>query len=167
MYLLALTAALCLTYIALYFLFPYFFEGSVRKLRRRSIRSVILIVFFSLGVYAASGAVADAELNNRFVHVFGGGFLSFMICFLAVRDGAVKIGRFRFFLFSFLIVIALGTANEIAEFYLQNFFHVGFAGNVNDTWLDLMSNVTGALIAAACFMPFVPTSVIDKKGISR
>ncbi len=53
------------------------------------------------------------ELSNRVLHVFGGGFLAFLICFLAALDSRVRIRRFQFFLFSFLIVIALGVANEI------------------------------------------------------
>ncbi len=153
MYLLALTAAFYLAYFALYFLFPYFFEGKTRKLTKKSVGSVIGIVLFSFAVFVASAAIDNAELSNRVLHVFGGGFLSFLICFLAVRDSGLKLPRFRFFLFSFLIVIALGSFNEIAEYFLQNYLRFGFARNVNDTWLDLMSNVTGALIASAVLVP--------------
>jgi hypothetical protein len=50
---------------------------------------------------------------------------------------------------------------------MQTFFNVGFAGNVNDTWLDLLSNVVGALLSAACFVPFIDTPAIDKKRKRR
>jgi hypothetical protein len=105
-------------------------------------------------VYFVSFRVTDWELGNRLLHIFGGGFLSFLICFFAVKDSELSISSFQFFSFSFLLVITLGVGNEILEFFLQNYAHFSFAQNVNDTWLDLISNAFGAIIAMACLTPF-------------
>ena len=158
MYLLALTIGYGLAYVGLCALFPHFFENAFLKPGAISKKSLAYIVAFACVVFVVSAGISDMELSNRVLHVFGGGFLAFFICFLAARDSRVRIRRFQFFLFSFLIVIALGVANEILEFFLQNYFHFGFTRNVNDTWLDLISNVAGALIASLCLLLFVPKS---------
>lgn len=158
-YLLLITIGLCLVYVLFYFLFPLFFKNTAVSLNRRSLHSIIYIIICSFLVYAASIRIADQELSNRILHVFGGGFLSFLICFFAVKDSKLSIGRFQFFLFSFLVVISLGVVNEILEFFLQNYMHFTFAPNINDTWLDLMSNAVGALLAAACLTPFIKRMV--------
>lgn len=155
MYLVLLTVGLCLAYPALHALYSLFFEGKLAPMRSGAAVSVLAVACFSLAVFFVSAAVPDAETSNRILHVFGGGFLAFAICFLVVRDAGLRIGRFRFLVFSFLVVMALGVANEILEYFLQTYFRFGFARDVDDTWLDLVSNVVGAAIAAAIFTPLV------------
>ncbi len=157
MYLLFLMVGFGLTYALLHFLFSFFFEDAgVRRVQDRiSFFSMAGIMCLNLLVFLISHAVPDRELGNRVLHVFGGGFLAFLVCFLVVRDSGLRIGRFRFFVFSFLLTVALGVANELVEFLLQRYFWVVFAQTLTDTWLDLLSNVFGALIAAACLVPFV------------
>jgi hypothetical protein len=117
--------------------------------------SVGVIVALSFFGYFVAFAIQDQELSNRFLHAFGGGFLGFLTCFLAAKDSSVVINKFQFFIFSVLIVIALGVANEILEFLLQNYVGIVFATSVNDTWLDLISNTIGIFIASAIFIPLV------------
>jgi hypothetical protein len=95
------------------------------------------------------------EFSNRVLHAYGGGFMAFLVCFLVVRDSKLSLTKFQFFIFSFLIVAALGVANEILEFFLQNYAGMIFSSHINDTWYDLMSNTIGSLIATVCFVPCI------------
>ena len=158
MYLLIITIGLCLAYVFFYFLFPLFFRNTTVALSAKSLYSILYIVIFIFLAYEISLRVADYELSNRFLHIFGGGFVSFLICFLAVKDSKLSLGRFQFFIFGVLLAIALGVANEILEFFLQRYFNMDFAKTATDTWLDLISNTVGALIAAACLTPFIKKS---------
>ena len=158
MYLLLLTLGMGGVYVGLFSLFPYFFKNTHPALNRRSLYSILYIFLFSLLVYTVSFSLTDQNLGNRIMHTFGGGFLAFFTCFLAVRDSQLRIGKFQFFLFSFLIVISLGVANEIMEFILQNHFNFIFSQTINDTWWDLTSNLIGALIASAILIPFIKKS---------
>ncbi len=162
MYLALVSFALCLVYIGLFFLFPAFFGQKMVRFPLRSFYSIALIVFFSGVVFAISLAIPNAETSNRIMHIFGGGFISYLICFLAVLDSKTRVGKFQFFVFSFLLVIALGVGNEILEYFLQNYTMFSFAKTANDTWLDLISNCAGALIAAVLFTPFVSVPVEEK-----
>jgi glycopeptide antibiotics resistance protein len=89
--------------------------------------------------------------------MFGGGFLSLLICFLATRNSKTSLSKFQFFIISSLIVSTMGVANEIIEFLLQNYTNLDFtfAQTINDTWLDLISNTIGALLGAILLTPFV------------
>jgi len=116
LYLTFITLALCVGYFILLKLFPYFFAQKVLPQRRSPWFPLAYIVLFSALVYAANFLIPDPELANRILHIFGGGFLAFSVCFFAVRDSGVYISKFQFFLFSVLIVLALGTANELLEF---------------------------------------------------
>ena len=155
LYLLSITLGLCVTYFILYLLFPFFFKNSFIPLTKKSVFSITCIILFSFAVYFVSFQISSIDISNRFLHIFGGGFLSFFVCFSVVNDSGLRLNKFQFLVFSFLIVIALGVANEIVEFFLQNYFHFVFARTVNDTWLDLLSNLIGALIASVFFVPFV------------
>ena len=155
MYLLLIAFCYSIAYLLLWFLFPAFFEGSIDRPHRRSLRSIGSIVLLSLLVSVISMQIKDLELSNRFLHAFGGGFLSFFVCFLVVKDTRITISRFQFFVFSFLVVIALGVGNEILEYILQNYTPLSFAKTANDTWLDLISNCVGALIAAVPLVYFI------------
>ncbi len=145
----------CFVYGFLYLLFPLFFNNSLASLTKRSLFSIICIILIWVAVWHISGQILDLGWSNRFLHVFGGGFLSLLVCFLVVFDSKLAIGKFRFFVFSFLIVLSLGVANEILEYFLEEFTSLSFATTANDTWMDLISNTIGALIAAACLVPFV------------
>ena len=158
MYLFLVLLGWIVTYFSLYFLFPYFFNGAAPALSRRSWYSIIGTVAFSAFIFAASSNIRDPELSNRILHIFGGGFLSFLVCFLAVKDSGLNIGRFQFFVFSFLVVLSLGAVNEMLEYVLQNYFNFSFAKTANDTWLDLISNSAGALIAGVFLTPFIKHS---------
>jgi VanZ family protein len=158
LYLLTITLGLDISYLVLYFLFPFFFHKTIPKLNYRALPySIFYITFFSLLVYLVCYNIPNVELSNRILHSFGGGFLSFFVCFFAAKDSSLKIGAFQFFFLSFLIVTALGVANEMAEFFLQTHTHIIFAPSITDTWLDLMSNTIGAIIALACLIPFRKT----------
>jgi uncharacterized membrane protein YgaE (UPF0421/DUF939 family) len=153
-YLVFITLALCATYFILLALFPIFFAQKVTLPRRKPWISLALIIAISVLSYVASFLIPNLEIANRILHIFGGGFTAFFMCFLAVRDSGVRISKFQFFVFSFLIVLALGTANELFEFFLQEYFGYISAATVTDTWLDLASNVVGIILASICFVPF-------------
>jgi len=155
MYLLIITAGLCLTYFVLYFLFSIFFKNSTTVLNSKAMVSVLYIVLGSFLSYVVSTNISNLQLANRVLHALGGGAVGMLICFLVVRDSKLKINRFQFFVFSFLIVMTLGIANETIEYFLQTYAHYIFAPTPTDTWLDLISNLTGALAAGVILTPFV------------
>jgi len=155
MYLFFISINLCIAYFGLYFLFPYFFENKIRKLTSKSFYSISAIIILSLIGYHISAIIPNFELSNRFLHAFGGGFMGFFVCFLVAKDSLVKISKFKFLLFSAMIVLTLGIGNEIMEFTLQNTTSMIFSTHINDTWLDLISNTVGVLVGALCFTPFI------------
>jgi hypothetical protein len=154
-YLTAVTVGLCFVYFFLEHVFNLFFEKHLAHLSRRTFNSVALIIIASFMGYFISWSIPDPVLGNRFLHIFGGGFLALMVCFLVVKDSRIHITRFQFFVFSFLIVTTLGAANEILEFILQNLGWLTAATTVNDTWLDLISNAAGIIIGTVAFTPFI------------
>lgn len=155
MYLLFITSALCLAYFLLYQLFSLFFKNTTASLNTKSVSSIVLIVILSFISYAVSLSIEDKQLSNRVLHAFGGGFLSFLICFRIVKDSKLKIGKFQFFVFSFMVVCAMGVGNEVLEFFLQKYTDFVFANSPTDTWLDLMSNTAGTLIGSVLLVPFL------------
>lgn len=158
MYLLILTFGLCFSYIILFFLFPYFFKGELPKISVRSLGSIAIIFVASITSFVVSEMIPDPELKNRVLHGLGGGFVAFLVCFLAARDSNVAITKFQFFILSVLVVTAMGVGNEIVEFFVQEYFpfiHFVFSAGPLDTWLDLVSNTVGILVAAVCFVPFI------------
>lgn len=163
MYLFSVTLSLCLAYFILYFFLPKFFNIKLQKIEIHSLFSVAIIFIVSLVGYFIYFLIPDAELSNRFLHGFGGGFMAFLVCFLVVRDLKMPINKFQFAVISILIVTALGVANELLEFFLQVFAGFTFAPDVNDTWLDLLSNTVGIIIAAFAFTPLVnKKTFVDK-----
>ncbi|MEK7621737.1 MAG: hypothetical protein AAB415_01020 [Patescibacteria group bacterium] len=132
---------------------PAFFNQArecwgVSSSRHRAVQSIALIIAVSIGSLLLSSSVVDPEWSNRLQHALGGGFVSAVVCFLAFRDSGLlaKVGRTRFAVSSFFLVIALGVFNEVAEFILQNYFDLRFASTINDTWLDLISNIVGLIL---------------------
>jgi hypothetical protein len=157
MYLLALTILLSFSYFVILCVFSYFFKSELPKLAGQSLRSVIIIAIASITSFIIAGIIPNPELSNRVLHGLGGGVIVFLVCFLAMKDSNISINKFQFFVMGALIVTALGVANEIAEFFAQ-LLNIGFIFSATpfDTWLDLVSNTVGILIAAVCFVPFVP-----------
>ena len=162
MYLLLISISLCVTYYFLRWLFPLFFTRSARSGVRSGYASVVLIFCLSLVGYLVTYSINDPEIQNRFLHGFGGGFMALYTCYLATKDIGIIITRLQFLLFSVLVVGNLGIANEILEFILQSVTGISFVTGVFDTWHDLVSNLIGSLIAAAILTPFVGR---DKQNI--
>lgn len=155
-YLFSITLVFCFAYFFLYQLFSYFFENKFKKYSFKALLSLILIILISVVVHLISFNIENGELANRIKHIFAGGFLTFLTCFLIVRDSKIYIGKFQFFIFSFFIVMTLGVANEIVEYLLQNYSVFFFTDDINDTWLDLISNVLGVIIGGVTLVPFLP-----------
>jgi hypothetical protein len=161
LYLAFITLMLCVFYFILLSLLPIFFGQKVISPRRKPFLSIIVIIGFSVLAYALSYSIQNIDLSDRVLHILGGGFAGFLVCFFAVRDSRISINKFQFFLFSALIVIALGVANELAEFVMQYYNVLISATTVEDTWLDLASNVVGIFIASACLVPFHKQHALD------
>lgn len=155
LYLFTITFGLCVSYLILFFLFPYFFNTIQTKLSWKSLLSISIVCLVSFISCYISLSIDDKEIGNRILHIFGGGFTAFLACFLAAKDSKVQLKKFQFFIFSFLIVIALGVLNEVVEFLLQYYFDIISAQTAIDTWLDLTSNIAGIILASICFVPFV------------
>jgi len=155
-----ITLAMCAAYFVLLRLFPFFFTQKI-TLSQGEPLSLALIIAFSVFFYAISFSLQDLEFGNRILHTFGGGFMGFLTCFFAARDSRANINKFQFFLFSALIVLALGIANELFELLLQEYGGFVFIQSVIDTWLDLASNVVGVIIAGACLVPFYKQVGLD------
>ena len=145
--------ALCATYFILLSLFPTFFAQKITLPRRSPWFSLSCIIAFLALAYAISFSIQDPELNNRAVHIFGGGFAGLLTCFFAARDSRVLINKFQFFVFSALIVLALGVANELFEFILQMYGWIISSASFEDTWFDLASNAIGIVLASVCLVP--------------
>jgi hypothetical protein len=91
MYLLTITAALCLAYAVMLLLFPMFFREAIRPFQLRSMASLVVIGALSLMTAVVSRHIPDAALGNRFLHIVGGGLLGTLAAFLAARDSRVSI----------------------------------------------------------------------------
>lgn len=154
-YLLSITIGLCSGYFIFFALLPFLFNKRVNRVGKIDVFSVIIIAFLSLASYFLVNSISNIEISNRVLHA-SGGFLAFLVCFLVIRNSKLHLTKFQFFFFSFLIVTTLGVANEITEFFLQNYFNFLAATSINDTWLDLISNTVGLLVAAIIFTPFIP-----------
>ncbi|PIR87823.1 MAG: hypothetical protein COU10_02450 [Candidatus Harrisonbacteria bacterium CG10_big_fil_rev_8_21_14_0_10_45_28] len=154
-YPLILALGYAVVYLFLYFFFPHFFSQRAAKFSKQQLFSIPLLIFLSLLMWQVSVAMANQELGNRLLHAVGGGVLASLACFLAVKDSRVKITKPQFFILTVLIVTALGVANELAEFFLQQTTGEIFASTITDTWLDLLSNTLGTLVATLVALPFV------------
>ncbi len=155
MYLFAVTFGLCFVYYFLEHVFNLFFERHLAHLSKRSVGSVVTIIFVSLLGYFLVTLIPDPDTGNRVLHMLGGGFLAIMVCFLVVKDSRIRMTKFQFFVFSFFVVTALGVGNEILEFFLQNYAGLEASATINDTWLDLISNTAGIIAGSICFTPFI------------
>lgn len=148
LYLLSISIGLSLTYAGCYFLYPFFFNGSIPRWSNRSARSIGIVVVLSLLSFVIASLIPDVGWSNRVLHALGGGSLGMLVCWLAVRDSGLTIRPFQLLLFSFLVVMTLGVGNEVIEFFLQEYYGFRFSVTVFDTWFDLMSNGVGAGLVA-------------------
>jgi|SRR3989344_3978287 len=158
MFLISFIIAFCLLYLGLTLIFPLFFTGVWPIKKHWALWPLVLIIFATIIIFSVNSSIANPLFANRFQHAFGGGFLAFFVCFLAMKKSGIIINRFQFFCFSFLVVIALGVASEILEYFLQNYFSFYLAETINDTWLDLISNSTGIIAASLLLVPFAGKS---------
>ena len=154
-YLAVVAAGLCIAYFAVRWTFSQFFDGAVSLKNQSLYRSLLIIAFSSIAASFISYTIVDKELNNRVLHFLGGGCTAFLLCFLAVKDSKIKITKFQFFVFSALLVTAMGVGNELIEFYIQSHYDVISAQSVFDTWRDLASNTLGIFVAGALLVPFL------------
>jgi hypothetical protein len=166
MYVLVVATGLSLMYFILSCCLALFFEWRWPQFTlKKSLRAIGIIFAVAVLVMVAMESVESRELANRIEHAVGGGFLAFLVCYLVARDMGQRITRFQFFVLAFLTVTALGVANEIIEFIAQEHFGIVLAKNLNDTWLDLISNTLGALFAAACFVPRIHTKLETRNNL--
>lgn len=167
-YLVAITIGLCATYAVLLLFLPFFFNVARGPVSRRTaLISVAAIILLSVAGYVVALSIPDLAVSNRVLHGFGGGFMAFFACFLAARDSVLPVGRVRFFIMAMLIVTVLGVLNELAELFLERCCNLPLPKTLDDTWLDLLSNTTGLLFAALCFVPFVSAGFEEARVTSR
>ncbi len=155
MYIAILTIGMCASYLALLHLFPLFFGQKMPRVGAQTLLSIPLVAVASLIIFLLAYSIPDPQLSNRVLHAFGGGFLSFWLCFFAMRNSGTLIIRFQFIVFSILVVTTLGVCNEILEFILHRYAGFVFSMDPLDTWLDLVSNTVGLTIAAILVWPFL------------
>lgn len=167
MYFLLLAIGFCVAYILLYFLFGLFFKNKTIPLKRESARSILLILLFHSLIQISVWSIPDPEWSNRFQHAIGGGFLAFFICYRVAKDSGIRIRPLQFFVWSMLVVTALGVTNELVEFFLQRVTSLVFTTGLEDTWLDLLSNSVGILVAAAFFAPFLKKPALKRQRLKK
>ncbi len=155
MYIVILAIGMCVSYLALLYLFPLFFNGKMPRVGVQTLLAIPLVAVASLFIFLLAYSIPDPQLSNRVLHAVGGGFLSFLLCFFAMRNSDTLITRFQFVVFSILVVTTLGVGNEILEFVLHRYAGFIFLMNPLDTWLDLLSNTVGLSIAALLVWPFL------------
>ncbi len=156
MYIALVAAGMCATYVVLYFAAPLFFGLPVRAWSRHALLSMLAAASLVVLVYAATDTLTDLQLGNRLLHTFGGGFLGVFMCWRVARDAALPITRFQFLVLAGLVATSLGVANELTEFFLQNFSSLTFARTADDTWFDLLSNLVGTGLGMLVFLPLIP-----------
>lgn len=140
-----------LLYIFLIFALKYAFNNKKINKNNVNIKSILLILIMTIFSLIIVNIIKDPYLSNRFQHAISGGFLAFSIIFFAFKDTKIKINTLQFLILSTLIVTFLGVANEILEFVLQTYTNLIFNNSVNDTWLDLLSNTFGIILASTIY----------------
>lgn len=146
MFLIMIAFGMCAAYLFLFYTLPHFFNQPRARLNSRSVYSLIGLLIVSVIAYAISFMISDLELGNRFLHAIGGGFVAALMFYLVAHDTHISLTRFQYFGSSMLVVIALGVLNEHVEFLLQTITPYTFTPHITDTWLDLASNTSGALL---------------------
>ncbi len=158
MYLLALTVLYPIVYVVVLFSIPLVFGVRANISYRKSAVSIAIIVALYLAICATSSFMNE-ELANWLLHTWGGGALAALACFFAMRDSGLAWTTLQFLTLGFLVATALGVANELVEFFLQNQFGLIFAESIQDTWVDLTNNTLGALLMLACLRLFTGSRI--------
>ncbi len=161
LYLVFITIALCFGYFLLPLVFSLFAGRGKRVSFKRRLCSLVTLVVASAIGYTLAFQIADEELSNRVTHALGG-FFSVTLGYLVVRDFGFVFSKIAFLVLVGLIATALGVGNEILEYFLQNHLAYISADNINDTWLDLISNTVGIAVAALILTPFVSGGKVSK-----
>lgn len=152
MFLIMIALGMCAAYVFLFYTLPLFFNQPQGRLSAQSAYNLIGLLIVSAVAYAISYAITDLELANRFLHAIGGGFIAAFMFYLVAHDTKISLTRFQYFGASMLIVIALGVLNEHVEFLLHTITPYTFTPHITDTWLDLASNTSGALLGTLICM---------------
>lgn len=118
---------------------------------KRIVISISIILIFTIISYLVAMNISDREFANRLQHALAGGFNIVLVVFLVKRDFEIRLTWFQFVIISILLVGFLGICNEILEYFMQVYFHIIFAPNAIDTWLDLISNFAGAVLGILTF----------------
>jgi hypothetical protein len=138
-----------IVYFVLFYSLPVFWNQPRHALPKRWWHTVLFFVGAILAILLITELIIRGEIGNRLQHTIGGGILAFYLYYCAMRDTHIKVTPLQFFVFGFLIVIALGVANELMEFFMQS-FHIHISAiTITDTWIDLTSNTIGAALAGA------------------
>lgn len=151
------------SYFVLFEIFALFFDRHFERVHIRSFISIGLIaalyylsLWLAFSIPDGMALFGVSDFGNRIQHALGGGFVTLFMCYRIVRDGRFRTTRLQFVIFSFLIVTVFGVANEVFEFFGQNFTSfLVFADSINDTWLDLISNSAGAGLGILICTPFI------------
>ncbi len=141
------TIVYTITYLFFLITLPKFFIDKLGSIQNINFRSVFLSILITLGSLILGLSISDVELGNRIQHAIGGGFVIFIIYLLALKDSGLLINKIQKYVLGFLIVTTLGVFNEILEFTMQEFTGFQFTATTIDTWLDLVSNTVGILLA--------------------
>jgi hypothetical protein len=155
MFLLGQFGAILISYLVLYFAVPWFFKQPRPPVGTQQLKSIVYALLLIAGVCAIVFSIDSAFWSNRIQHAIGGGFVMMFVCFRAFQDARVRIDPLRFFIIAGMLVMTLGVASEIAEFFFQNVTDHVFADSIEDTWWDLLSNAVGAALGGAIFAPFI------------
>jgi hypothetical protein len=141
-----LITSFILTYLIFLVLFPLFLTNVKGSIKNATKTSLLLILLGGIIAHII-GFTIPGELGNRLLHLLGGGVLASYLCYRVIVDTKVSITKFQFFSLTVLIVTALGVANEMAEFVLQESSILISTTSINDIWLDLIMNTAGTILA--------------------
>lgn len=140
-----------ITYCVLYLALLWIISEKWPNFTPRSIYSLVLLAALNVLLFALYLFIPSEFWGNRIQHAIGGGMLAFFMFWLVIRDTQTHLTRLQFFTLGFLVVTALGVANELLEFVAQHYTSIIFAGSIYDTWWDLLSNTAGACVGGLLF----------------
>ncbi|MBI5138281.1 MAG: hypothetical protein HZA95_00600 [Candidatus Vogelbacteria bacterium] len=151
-----IASLMCAMYFVVYFVAPKFFEKTSAPLAwKHTLRSLVVILVTAFIAMYLVFATPSEWWGNRIQHALGGGFVATMVCYLAVKDSKIKLSYLQFIFATLMLVSLLGVGNEVVEYLAQHFLDIISAATVDDTWLDLVSNLVGIAVGLICFTPFI------------
>lgn len=162
MYLIILSIGIIVSYFLCIAILNLVFNKKLEINYSRGMSSILIILVFTWLTYFISVYLFHGEISNRLLHMFGGGFNVTLVVFLAQRDSKISIGYLQFAIMSILLVSFFGICNEILEYLMQEFFRYTFARSIEDTWLDLISNLIGSVIGVVSLAYFFKYKKIEK-----